>query len=335
MKVLKILLKTIGLLLLLLIIIYFLGPKPNYPTFDASIPSLEIPLEQLDQFVAAKDANLPNLKPNNNGRIIWANSLRKTNYCLLYLHGFSASPMEGDPTHEKFAKRYGANLYVPRLAEHGIKDKDIFMNLTPKDLVDSAKEAIAVARLLGDTIILMSCSTGSTLGNYLAAENPDAFYGHIMYSPNFDLQDARTGLLTKPWGLQIARQLVGDRRRLDRLIGTEGAQYTTCEYRVEGLLCLKSLLQTTMTPATFEKVTTPYLLLYYYKDETTHDNIISIDAIKKFHQTSSTPANAKQLIALPNVDTHVIPSDLYSKDLAAVDSLSYHFAEEVLGLKPM
>jgi len=335
MKFLKALLKAIGILLILLVIAYIFGPKPDYPDFNADIFRLAIPLDELDPYVAQRESKIVGLKPNNASRIIWADSLRKTSYAILYLHGFSASPMEGDPTHTNFAKRYGCNLYIPRLAGHGIKNKDAFVDLTPKDLIDSAKEAISVARLLGDTLILMSCSTGSTLGNYLAAENPKIFYGHIMYSPNFDLADPRSDMLTKNWGLQIARYLVGERRTISSLIGTPRAQYTTVEYKVEGLICLKSLIQSTMTPATFKKVETPYLLAYYYKNEEQHDKIISIDAIKKFHvSTSLVPDNQKRLAPLADVGTHVIPSDLYCQDMAAVEAATYSFAEEVLGLVP-
>jgi len=332
MKILKILFKTIAFLLVVLLLTYLLGPKPNYPSFNADIPELTIPLNEIDNYLAKKESTVENLKPNNHSRIVWLDSLRKTNYVLLYLHGFSASPMEGDPTHEDFAKRYGCNLYIPRLAQHGIKDENIFKELTPKDLIDSAKEAVAIARLLGDTVILMSCSTGSTLGNYLAAEHPDAFHGHIMYSPNIDLVDPRSDMLTKPWGLQLARHLIGENRNLDMLKGTPKEQYTTISYKVEGLICLKSLIQSTMTEATFKKIKTPYLIGYYYKDENQHDNIISIDAIKQFHSLSGTAANKKQLIAMPDVRTHVIPSDLYCKDLANVKKVTYDFAEDVLGL---
>ncbi len=335
MKFLKTTLKGFILLLLLLVIVYFLGPKPEYPAIESFIPEFKLPLDQLDPYLALQESKIANLKPNNHSRIIWADSLRKTDYCLLYLHGFSASPMEGDPTHEQFAKRYGCNLYIPRLAQHGVKDKDIFESLTPKELMDSARDAVAMARLLGDTIILMSCSTGSTLGTYLDAENPDLFHGHIMYSPNFNLADSRTDLLTKNWGLQLARVLVGERRVVPGMKDSPKGQYTTSLYKVEGLLCLKALLQTTMTPATFQKVKTPYLAAYYYKDETAKDNIISIDAIKAFHQSSSTSAHQKQLQALPGVGTHVIPSDLYCKDLEAVNNVSFSFAEKVLGLKPV
>ena len=39
------------------------------------------------------------LKPDNEARIVWADSSRqKTAYAIVYLHGFSASLGEGDPT---------------------------------------------------------------------------------------------------------------------------------------------------------------------------------------------------------------------------------------------
>ena len=164
MKFLKKALKFLALLLLVLTIIYFLGPKANqYPEFDGKINAIDIPLGQLDQYIAEQESKVANKKPNNHSRLIWADSIKKTEYAVVYLHGFSASPMEGDPIHQEFASRYGYNLYIPRLAGHGIDSKESFVDLTPKALIESAKEAIAIGRLIGEKVILMSCSTGSTL----------------------------------------------------------------------------------------------------------------------------------------------------------------------------
>ncbi len=63
----------------------------------------------------------------------------------------------------------------------GFKNKEAFLDVTPKDWIDAAKEALAIGHLLGDKVGLMSCSTGSTLSVYLAAENPEAVDGLIMY----------------------------------------------------------------------------------------------------------------------------------------------------------
>ncbi len=316
----------------ILILTYLLGPKPNFPKYDADLPKLHYSFTELQQYVSTKDSRIKNLKPNNESRLFLVDSIGKTPYSLVYLHGFSASPMEGDPTHREFAKRYGMNCYTPRLAEHGIKDKNAFENLTPKALIDDAKEALAIGHLIGEKVIVMSCSTGSTLSIYLAANHPDKIHSMIMYSPNIRLADGNAHFLGKPWGIQVARNIIGETRKLSDLVGTPLEQYTTCEYKVEGIIALQHLLQETMTSTNFQKVEIPFMAAYYYKDEDNHDEIISIDAIKEFGKTASTASDKKRLIALAEVDTHVIPSGAYCQDMERVLNETFKFAEEVLDL---
>ena len=82
------------------------------------VPAEAVPLEQYVQ----KEEAAHKLKPDNEARILWANdSLKnKTEYSLVYLHGFTASQGEGDPVHRDMAKKFGCNLYLSRLAEHGV-----------------------------------------------------------------------------------------------------------------------------------------------------------------------------------------------------------------------
>jgi pimeloyl-ACP methyl ester carboxylesterase len=315
--------------------IIFLGPTPNYSDFEGKIEPLELDLITLDETIAYKDANVQNLKPNNESRLIWADSIRKTPYAVVYLHGFSASPMEGYPTHQNFAKRYGCNIYIPRLPGHGLDDKESFLHLEPKDLINAAKEAIAVGKLIGEKIILMSCSTGSTLAIYLAAENPDDVETMIMYSPNIDLENQTSELITLPWGLQIIRAVAGKYRHTHHAPDSEAAKYTTNVYRTEGVICLKELIEKTMTDENFKKITCPYFLGYYYKNETEKDHVVSVDDMIRFDQLTSTPVNKKRMFPFPNVKTHVVPSEIHSKDLESVQQTTYQYAEEVLGMIPV
>ena len=320
---------------LLLLAGFFIGPRASYEAFDAQLKSLDLPLSKLPEYLAQKESRIINLKPDNQSRIIWADAVQKTKYCVVYLHGFSASPREGDPIHQEFAKRYGANLYIPRLAGHGIQDDDSFKNLSPKDLIESAKDAIAIGQLLGDHVILMSCSTGSTLAIYLAAENPDAFHSLLMYSPNIDLHDSMSELLTLPWGKQLANMIIGDHRSIESIKGTESEKYWNSTYSTQGVICLKYLIEHTMTKAVISKLKQPYFLGYYYKNEEAFDHVVSIDKMKWFHEISGTPANQKRMVAFPEVGNHVMISSLKSKDLESVRKETWAFAEEVLGLLPM
>jgi pimeloyl-ACP methyl ester carboxylesterase len=145
-----------------ILVIYGLGPKPQRPILNTKLPSKTSDLVKLEQEVIAAENQTPHLKPNNQAEIVWYNPQKKTKtkYCLVYLHGFSASRFEGYPVHRDFAHRYGCNLYLNRLAGHGTDEPEAFLNLTPEQLLQSAKEAIAIAQQLGEEVIIMASSTG-------------------------------------------------------------------------------------------------------------------------------------------------------------------------------
>ena len=113
--------KWVGLIVLLLIVVYFLGPKPSFPRYDAAMPTLPSDPLQLEKYVANNESH-HKIKPGNEARIVWLNdSLRqKTEYAVVYIHGFGASQEEGDSVHIDFAKKFGCNLYLARLQGHGI-----------------------------------------------------------------------------------------------------------------------------------------------------------------------------------------------------------------------
>lgn len=319
---------------LLLLTGFLIGPRESFPALDPEMPKLDLELTQLDSFLQARESQIANLRPDNQARIIWADSVRKTPYSVVYLHGFSAGPMEADPIHFEFAKRYGCNLFLARLAEHGINDKESFGDLTPQDLLDSAKEALAIGQMLGERVIVMSCSTGSTLSIYLAAHHPELTDAMIMYSPNIQLDNPLTALLTAPWGLQIARLTEGKYRDLP-IQNPEAGKYWTTHYRTEGIIVVKALCDMTMKKAVFEQLHQPFFAGYWYKNEEESDHVISIDAIQDFYNNAATPDTQKRKVAFTEVGSHVITSRLQSKDLDAVREATFQYAEEVLGLRPV
>lgn len=318
-------------LLVLLAVVFAFGPKPDYEPYNGQLPQINIPLTELDAHLAEREAKVENLKPDNQMQIMWADSIRKTEYSVVYLHGFSASAMEGRPVHQNFAKRYGANLFLARMPEHGIKDRDAFKTLTPKKWVDAAKEAVAIGQLLGDKVILMSCSTGSPLAIYISSQHPDLIHAQIMYSPNVALYDSNSKILTYPWGVQIGRQIFGgDHRTIEA-----HPDYWTLEYHNNGIYAMLYLLEGTMQPEIFNKVEEPIMVGYYYKNDDEQDKIVSVEAMKWMMSEVSTPKEQLWDVPFPTVNSHVIASDLGSKDHIAVQEKTYEFAEQVLGLKPV
>ena len=168
-------LKWFGIIILSLVIIYLIGPRPSSPKINPDLPVITSDLLLLEQDIKNSEANVKDIKPDNYARIIWSNPEKKekTTYSVVYLHGFSASYAEGAPINLDFAKRYGCNLYLSRLEEHGISNTHVFENLTPEALLLSAKRALAIGKKLGDKVILICTSTGGTLGLYLAAHHSE------------------------------------------------------------------------------------------------------------------------------------------------------------------
>lgn len=316
----------------LLVVVALLGPRVTYDPITLSEENFTMPIEQLDQFLAERAAKVDNLKPENESRIIWADSIRKTPFSIVYLHGFSAGPMEGDPVHFELAKRYGCNLYLPRLAGHGLADTMSFMNLTPDELVDDAKEALDIGHLIGEKVILMSCSTGGTLSAFLAAKFPDRVAAQLLYSPNFEIYDPNAKHLTGPWGKQIAKQVSGSDYH-SFVPPPGGEKYWTTKYRLEGVFALQTLLDRVATPAIFGAIHQPYFLGYYYKNEEESDHVVSVPAMLEFHQQTATPADQKRCIPFPNGGNHVLISDIMAKDYSKVQKETYKYLEEVLGMK--
>ena len=323
--------------LVFLFIIYFLGPKPPKPELNKNLPVISASLNNIENYVKQRDAGLK-LKPDNESRIIWFNDSVKeqTDYCLLYLHGFSASWYEGYPANTEFAKYFGCNAYFPRLADHGIDTTDALLNMTPDRLWDDAKDALMVAHKLGKKVIIMSTSTGGTLSLELASDYPEYIDALILYSPNIRINSSAAFLLSKPWGLQIGRLFNGGKYRITNDdFDSKDCQYWDCKYRMEAVVYLQQLLDATMKKETFKNVTAPVFMGYYYKDKEHQDPTVRVDAMLKMFDQLGTDPSKKEKIAFPDAGTHVIACELTSGCYRDVINKTFEFGEEVLNLKPV
>lgn len=325
-------LKWLGIIILLLIIIYFLGPRPAPPKYDTALPNIPDRPELLETYISKKES-VHNIKPDNEAKIVWQNDSSKqvTEYSVVYLHGFSASQMEGDPVHREFAKRFNCNLYLARLEDHGIDTSEAMLNLTADRLWNSAKEAYEIGKKLGKKVILMGTSTGGTLALKLAAQYPD-IAGLILLSPNIAINDPLAWVANNHWGLQIAQLVKGKYNDTKDTIGLNN-KYWYSKYRMESVVQLQELLETTMKASLFEKITQPVLLLYYYKDEEHQDPQVKVSAMKRMFRELGTPDSLKKEVPVPNAQAHVIGSFIKSKDVKTVETACEKFGLEVLQLQ--
>lgn len=324
-------LKGFGIFLFLLIVVYFLGPQPSPPKLSVDLPNIPSAPAALEKYIMDHEAK-HKLKPDNEARIIWKDSLKeKTEYAVVYLHGFSASQEEGDPVHNDFAKKFGCNLYLSRLEDHGVDTTEPLATLTADRLWNSAKEAYAIGKQLGKKVILLSTSTGGTLALKLCAEYPE-IAANIMLSPNIAINDGNAWMLNNHWGKQIAEMVEGKHRKIKDTTALY-AQYWNNWYATKSLVQLEELIECTMKESTFRKVKQPSLLLYYYKDKKHQDPVVKVSAMKRMFKQLSTPANLKREIAVPNAGNHVIGSHVKSKDLQTVQHECDRFAVEVLKMQ--
>jgi pimeloyl-ACP methyl ester carboxylesterase len=326
----------LGIFLLLLIMVYLSGPRPAAPQLAAGYPALTHNLTALEKEIMAAEKALKTVKPDNEARIIWYDSLRKekTPYSIVYLHGFGACQAEGAPVHTQLAKEFGCNLYLSRLRDHGLNKENVFEDLTAENLYETARQAIAIGKELGDSVIVIGTSTGGAFALYAAAHDP-AIKSIVLYSPLIDFYSGATALIDKPWGLQIMRSVVGsDYFEFEREDTLED-KYWLSRYRLEGLVALKSFVSATMTEETFANVTCPVFMGYYYKNEEEQDKIVSVPAMLEMYGQLGTPDHLKRKKAFPESGHHVIASYIRSKDYAGVKDETAVFFKEVLHLQPV
>lgn len=320
--------------ILLIVGIYFLGPAPHPPKFSEAFPAVPHEAEELASYVD-KGEQAHRLKPDNEARIVWSDSTRsKTEYAVVYLHGFSASQKEGDPVHRRFAREFGCNLFLARIADHGVDTTDALYQFSADRAWESAKEALAIGEQLGRKVILMSTSTGGTLSLMLAAHYPEKVYALINLSPNIAINDPAAFILNDPWGLYIARMVMGGKYR-DTGATEDESQYWNARYRLESLVQLEELLESSMTDKTFHKVTQPSLTLYYYKSEEEQDPQVKVSAMLEMNRELATPDSLKVTQAVPGAGAHVIGSSMTSGDVEGVYREMTKFAIGKLKMRPV
>lgn len=306
---------------------YLAGPRPDHLDLDANLP--EVPeIDQIDSFLAQKEAAF-NLRPNNEARIDWyGDSIHQSEWVLLYIHGFSASHQEGAPVNTQIAQYMKANLVLARLKGHGYMEESL-RDYTAEAGWEDCKEALAIAKKLGKKVAIMSTSTGGSYALNLAATFPESVDLLINLSPNIRVKDPAAALLNDPWGLQIAKIVLGEKRRIYPV--EEGhALYWDTLYTVNAVVELQNLLESSLNEETFAKVNTTCLNLCYYKNEEEQDPVVSVDAIRWMHEHLGTPEDSKFLVELPTVGNHVLANPIKSKDPAAVEQEIKKFLDRYL-----
>lgn len=316
-----------------LVVLYATGPVPGKPVLDNTLPEINLSINQLEEFITAREDTL-HVKMDNESKIVWADDSLKnqTDYCLLYLHGNAASGYEGYPTHINFANYFKCNAYIPRLASYGLGSLEPLLDITADEYYESAKEALEIAHILGKKVVIMGTSEGATISLKLAADFPDLVDGLLLLSPNIHMIFSGSFLLTKPWGLQMVRELRGSKYYyMNTDLGDEECDYWNCFYRLEAIAQMQMLIKKIDTKNTYDKITTPVFMAYYYEDETLQDQVSSVDAMLKMFDKLATPEDLKEKQAF-NAGTHYIGCRLLSQTQPEVQEACIAFAQNIIGM---
>ncbi len=181
---------------------------------------------------------------------------------------------------------------------------------------------------MGDEIILICTSTGATAGLYLAAHHPE-IKALILISPNIDIYDPTSSLLTKPWGKLILKGVMGgDYQTWNPPNGAEKYWYGT--YRIEAIIQLKAMINATMQSRTFNKIKQPIFLSYYYKNDDEQDKTVSVKRMLEFFNEVKTPKHLKHKIAFPEAKNHSIASKYFNPNYKKVEEAVFNFTDSIL-----
>jgi pimeloyl-ACP methyl ester carboxylesterase len=326
----KTVLKVLMTLAIILAVVYMLGPKAKIQSLEGEYPAVPTKMLDLEELVREKQDSTQGLKPGNEAKIIWADSLNKikTSYSIVYIHGFGASEMEGYPVHRKISEHFQANLYLVRLPEHGINRDDAMKYLSAQKLVDEVREAYMIGKSLGDSVIVVGTSMGGALSLVLASERPD-MKALVLYSPAIREGGDVLEQFFRPWSKFIAEKFIF--KNGVNLTQREGekVKYWSTQYHVNGYESLAVLLRSKMNAGTFLKINVPVFLGYYYKSEQEQDFVVSVPKMLEMYDTLGTADHLKRKKAFPETGDHVIASSITSKDWEGVLEETIKFLEEV------
>ncbi|WP_304234519.1 carboxylesterase [Jiulongibacter sediminis] len=321
---------VVGTIILALGLTYYFGPRPEKPDLQKEY-SFDLPNElgQLESKITQEEQNIDGIKKDNEAEFVWADSIpRVTEYSIVYIHGFSASHEEGAPVHENLAKKYHANLFKARMAEHGTDRGDETMaELTTDRYIETAERALAIGRKIGKKVIIVATSAGGALSLHLASKHDD-IEAMVLYSPCIQIYDENATLLDDPWGLKLGQMVQGKPFNDITPANENQPLYWTMHYRLEALVALQNLLTHAMNEETFSKVTCPVFVGYYYKDEESQDKVVSVPAILNMFDQLGSEHKVKK--AFPEAENHVLASWVLSKDVEGVQMETEKFLDEII-----
>lgn len=299
--------RVIFLLVLVLAGMWVFGPYEQYsvvPTFDESAIG-----DDIDAYLAAEEAQFDDIIPGVEKRVVWHSEPGgKTDTVLVYIHGWQAMSEEIRPVPDLLAAELGANLIYTRLEGHG-RTGEALAKATVDGWMNDAAEALAIARRIGDRIILIGTSTGATIvaEAALQPELVKSVAGVILISPNFGFQHPLAGVATWPAARYWVPLIEGQERNWSGHNEKHDA-YWTNSYPTVAAMPMAWLVNHA-TRLAFEKARTP--ALFWFSDA---DTVVRPDITRDFGSRWGGPSEIRSVTLSDGDDpnAHVITGDILS-----------------------
>ncbi|WP_282603035.1 alpha/beta fold hydrolase [Paracoccus sp. PARArs4] len=275
-----------------------------WPRHPGPAPLVDLP-EDLQAWLTAREDGIA---PEVSARLQWAGDPGgTTDIALVYLHGFSASPMELRPLPEDLAWELGANLFVTRLTGHG-QDGDALAQATARDWWRDTAEAIAVGHRLGRRVVVIGTSTGATLADLAARDEVlgPQIDGVVLVSANYAVRSRAARMLDLPFVRHWMPLVAGRERCFETLSEDHAKGWTSC-YPVAALLPLAKVLQ--WSRAARDDAVQPALFIW-----SEGDMVVDPQAIRKRTDDWQGPV-ATRLVQMGQEDdpsSHVLAGDALS-----------------------
>lgn len=286
-------------------------------------------LSDPEAYLAAREAAFGDITPGVEARILWAAERgAETPVSVLFLHGFSATSEEIRPVPDNVAAHLGANLVFARLRGHG-RDGEALAEATASDWIADTAEALAVARAVGDKVIVIGVSTGATLAAIAATEADMAqdIAGIAMVSANFRLAHPATRLLDWPGAELWAPWIAGAERSFEPQNEDHGRYWTT-RYPTRATFSLAAVMRAARA-RDYTQVDIPLLMVYAREDQ-----VVSAAALEAIAEVWGGPVQmAPQTLPDTDIDpfAHVIAGDILSPAMTEpVSRLIQDWATEIL-----
>ena len=115
------------------------------------------------------------------------------------------------PVPDRIAAALGANIFYTRLTGHGRTD-EAMRKVSVVAWMQDLAEAFQIGSIIGEKVILISCSTGGTLvaAGMVKGMFSEQLFSTVFFSPNFGVQSRMAPLLTWPLARYWAPLVDGD-----------------------------------------------------------------------------------------------------------------------------